>query len=304
MKEESVFNVLKMSMLPMSERTLVFEDELMLDDNLEPTSETWKEAPLITNAYPFKIDFTIVIFCRTGYLRGRINLREYRLESNDVLVVSPGSIGEYLEFGKDCRVVVIADAGAKFFNDDVYSQSVFVYKYLVEQTIIHLTQEEMQEIIEIYHRMRQKVEQADFKYTRVALQGYIQVLASIGYQWRERYHNHLELEKKTETHQQKIFNTFMELAQQHFRKGRTIAFYADKMCLTPKYLSQVIRQVSGRYAGDWIDDYVILEAKALLRSKKYSVAQVCDMLGFVNVSHFCKHFKAAVGCSPGKYMLA
>lgn len=303
MKEQSVFSVLKMSMLPVSERTLVFEDELMLTDNLELISEAWKEVPLIADAYPFKIDFTMVLFCQTGYSRGRINLKEFRLETNDVLVAPPGSIGEYIEFGKDCRMVAIADAGANFFNDDIYSQSVFFCKYLAEQAVIHLTPEEMQEIVEIYHRMRQKVEQTDFKYTRVALQGYIQVLASIGYQWGARYHDHYELEKKTETHQQKIFNTFMELAQRHFKKERTIGFYADKMCLTPKYLSQVIRRVSGRYAGEWIDDYVILEAKALLRSKKYTVAQVCDILGFANASHFCKHFKAAVGCSPGKYML-
>lgn len=63
-------------------------------------------------------------------------------------------------------------------------------------------------------------------------------------------------------------------------------------------------QVSGRYAGDWINDYVILEAKALLKSKKYTVQQVCDMLNFSNPSFFGKFFKAAVECSPRKYMLA
>ena len=73
------------------------------------------------------------------------------------------------------------------------------------------------------------------------------------------------------------------------------------MYLTPKYLSQVIYQASGRHAGEWIKDYVILEAKILLKSGKYTVQQVGDMLNFANASFFGKYFKAATGCSPKQF---
>lgn len=78
-------------------------------------------------------------------------------------------------------------------------------------------------------------------------------------------------------------------------------FYADRLCLTPKYLSQVVHAVSGRHAGDWIRDYVILEAKALLKSGQYTIQQVSDMLNFANQSFFGVYFKKAVGCSPTVY---
>lgn len=57
-------------------------------------------------------------------------------------------------------------------------------------------------------------------------------------------------------------------------RERSISYYADKLCVTSKYLSQVVYKVSGRFAGDWITDFVILEAKALLKSRKYTVQQI------------------------------
>lgn len=75
----------------------------------------------------------------------------------------------------------------------------------------------------------------------------------------------------------------------------------NTLCVTPKYLSQVVYKVSGRFAGDWISDYVILEAKAMLKSRKYTIQQIADMLNFANQSFFGKYFKDKVGCSPSEY---
>ncbi|MCS3310663.1 helix-turn-helix domain-containing protein [Bacteroides sp. BFG-637] len=89
--------------------------------------------------------------------------------------------------------------------------------------------------------------------------------------------------------------------QKSYTKERSISYYADVLCITPKYLSQVIHNISGRFASDWIIDFVILEAKALLKSRKYTVQQVADMLNFANQSFFGKYFKNKVGCSPSEY---
>ena len=94
----------------------------------------------------------------------------------------------------------------------------------------------------------------------------------------------------------------MQLLKEHYTTQRKIGFYADKLCMTPKYLSQVIHAVSGRHAGDWIRDYVILEAKALLKSRQYTIQQVSDMLNFPNQSFFGTYFKKTVGCSPLTYL--
>jgi AraC-like DNA-binding protein len=90
--------------------------------------------------------------------------------------------------------------------------------------------------------------------------------------------------------------------QENYVRERAISFYADRLCVTPKYLSQVVKQISGRLAGEWISDYVILEAKALINSHKYTMQQISDMLNFANQSFFAKYFKEKAGCTPSSYL--
>jgi AraC-like DNA-binding protein len=80
-----------------------------------------------------------------------------------------------------------------------------------------------------------------------------------------------------------------------------MAFYADKLCLTPKYLSTLIKQASGRSAPDWIDDFVILEAKNLLKYTGLAIKEIVYKLHFPNQSVFFKFFKAHTGLTPSEY---
>lgn len=98
-----------------------------------------------------------------------------------------------------------------------------------------------------------------------------------------------------------VLTKFFELVNQYFASERQIKFYADKLCLDPKYASQLIKQASGRMAGDWIQDRVILEAKLLLLDGNHNVQQVADALNFTSQSFFGKYFKNATGMSPKAY---
>ncbi|WP_298650554.1 helix-turn-helix domain-containing protein [uncultured Proteiniphilum sp.] len=87
----------------------------------------------------------------------------------------------------------------------------------------------------------------------------------------------------------------------HFKQHRGLDFYASKLCLTPKYMSTIIKQTSGKTAGDWIDDYILLEAKALLKSTNMTIQQISDELNFPSQSFFGKYFKRLTGVSPKEY---
>lgn len=71
--------------------------------------------------------------------------------------------------------------------------------------------------------------------------------------------------------------------------------------MTPKYLSLLVKNVSNRTAGEWIDNYVVLEAKALLSSSTLSIQEISDRLNFANQSFFGKYFKQHAGISPTEY---
>ena len=98
-----------------------------------------------------------------------------------------------------------------------------------------------------------------------------------------------------------IVQRFMELVQEHYTQQRLISFYADKLCITPKYLSKLVKENTGLAASDWIERHVILEARAMLQSSEMTIQQIASALNFPNQSFFGKYFKRATGLSPKQY---
>ena len=108
-------------------------------------------------------------------------------------------------------------------------------------------------------------------------------------------------EGRSDTRCQQIFDEFMTLLHVHHDRERSIKFYADRMCLTPKYISSAIKTYSGKCAHDWINDYVMLEAKMLLRYTTMTVQEISNSLNFPTQSAFGKYFRQQVGMGPKQY---
>ena len=102
-------------------------------------------------------------------------------------------------------------------------------------------------------------------------------------------------------HKEECVNKFMNLAENNYKTQRQVGFYADNLNLTPKYLSQIIKTATGKSVNDWIEEYVMLEAKALLKSTKMTIQQISDELNFPSQSFFGKYFKRLEGVSPKVY---
>jgi len=98
-----------------------------------------------------------------------------------------------------------------------------------------------------------------------------------------------------------ILSQFKTLLVEHFIEERQVSFYAEKMHLTPKYFSTIIKEVSGKTAGAWINEMLLLESKVQLQNKEQSIAQIAYNLNFSDPSHFGKFFKKHVGISPLEY---
>ena len=98
-----------------------------------------------------------------------------------------------------------------------------------------------------------------------------------------------------------VFEQFIALVNEYHNSERGMAFYAEKMCLTPKYLSKLIKQASGRSAPEWIDSFVILEAKNMLKYSGMTIKEIVYKLHFPNQSVFYKFFKAHTGMTPSEY---
>lgn len=234
-------------------------------------------------------------------MRAQVNLQDFELRTNDVLVVQNGTIGEYRGMSDDARIAVIAFTPEYFQTALQIEATMSLQRRLYASPLWHLPFEAMEELMVIYRLMKAKIAETDNPFRKGALLGYTQVLIYNCYKYLLAADSGNEKTEVKSGRQQELYTQFMDEVRKSYIKERSISYYADVLCVTPKYLSQVVRRVSGRFAGDWITDFVILEAKALLKSRKYTVQQIADMLNFANQSFFGKYFREKVGCSPKAY---
>lgn len=273
--------------------------EIVLSDNMEiPFSEPLEQLP--QNNFPVQAGMSVVLFCLQGELHVRISLKEYRLRPDMFCVIITGMIFEVLSISNDFRGFMIATRTNFMPVTEKTTQVMSFYKCLQSRHCFVLKEKEVMAFVGVYHSIKATLQELDHPYRIPMLQSYIQIL----------YYRMLPIVLKEEesrskyshTRQEEIFQRFIGEVEKHYRKERSVKFYADLLCISPKYLSTVIYKISQRLAGEWIDAYVILEAKTLLKSGKLTIQQISEQLNFSNQSFFGKFFKRCAGMSPKEYI--
>lgn len=143
-------------------------------------------------------------------------------------------------------------------------------------------------------------ENADAIYVRSITRN---LFAALIYQIIQCARNHTDsaTREKPLSRRDLYFKEFMRLIHRYHRTERSVKFYASQLFISPKYLSLIIKETTGRTASQWIDDFVVLEAKNMLRFSGMSVQQISIALNFSSQSAFGKYFKHATGMSPTEY---
>ena len=169
-----------------------------------------------------------------------------------------------------------------------------------ESVITHLRDNALSQFVDSYKSMRRVISDEGMRFKDEVIIGSFQSLAAY---WmneiavENEMHKHVGLSRN-----EQLFQGVIREVQKNYMVNREVSFYASKLCITPKYLGVVVAQVSGRRPLEWIRDYVILDAKAMLLSREYSIQQISQILHFPNPSFFSKYFREAVGCSPSKFL--
>ena len=273
--------------------------EIVLSDNMEiPFSEPLEQLP--QNDFPVQAGMSMVLFCLQGELHVRISLKEYTLRPDMFCVIITGMIFEVLSISNDFRGFMIATRNNFMPVTEKTTQVMSFYKCLQSRHCFVLEEKEVMAFVGVYHSIKATLQELDHPYRIPMLQSYVQIL----------YYRMLPIVLKEEesrskyshTRQEEIFQRFIGEVEKHYRKERSVKFYADLLCISPKYLSTVIYKISQQLAGEWIDAYVILEAKTLLKSGRLTIQQISEQLNFSNQSFFGKFFKRCAGMSPKEYI--
>lgn len=252
--------------------------------------------------HPVKTLCSYVIFCMSGEIGLKVNLRDYTLRDNDALIIQKGMIGEVSgELGFPCDVIVLAFNDSFFQWGSTVSAVMSIQQALYQSPWLHIPDEYLDEIHTLLRLVRAKLQDSSNPFRRESIQGLMSVFLFTS--WNLLLKNKEKLSESViqSKRGQILYEQFMDLLQHSYSKERNISYYADKLCVTPKYLSQAVKKASGRFAGEWISDYVVLEAKALLKSRRYTIQQISDILNFSQQSFFGRYFKQKVGLSPKEY---
>ena len=231
-----------------------------------------------------------------------INLKEFKVGPNDLVIGSPGdlmqsSVGEGTYLSQTLMV------SSNFLKEMYISLNSFMpfFASQKDRPVIHLTDGEVEELKSYFMMIKDVVERDDYFRIDMAkrlVAAYLYKLGSILY----RHRPELQAEASKPLKREEIlFKQFIKLVSEHHRKERRVDFYAEQLFLSPKHFSTVIKKVSGKTAGQWIDDYVILEIKTLLKYSSMSIQEISYYMHFSNPSFFGKYFKHHTGMSPSEY---
>lgn len=246
---------------------------------------------------PFKIDVTMVILCTQGKMRGKVDLKSYSVETPGLFIVLPDQILQYEFISEDFKGDFII-MSKKFTNDLLINihERFPMFRSIRDNSWIPLDALELSSIIDYFAMFKETLQMEDNPNRVEIIKHLVQAFF-----YSSGYYLNIMVACEKESKQDILLKRFLDLVRINFKIERGLEFYADKLCLTPKYLSKVVKQSSEKYATEWISDFVILEAKALLRSTNMTIQQISDELNFSSQSFFGKYFKRKTGLSPKEY---
>ncbi|MDR1347315.1 MAG: helix-turn-helix domain-containing protein [Prevotellaceae bacterium] len=257
------------------------------------------ENPVITEVlnFPFKLDVMTAVICLKGTMKGSVNMQSYELQAPTVLVILPGQIVSAGMFTEDFSGLFIV-MSRQFINDMNVNvkESLSLNLTLRQKPWIPLNEKGMNALVRYFDILKEAMRTTENPY-RMEIVKHL----TISFLYDLGFHFHLFTGKGENSKQEILVEKFLDLVQIHYKEQRKLGFYADKLCLTPKHLSKVIKEVSGTTANEWIDNHVTLEAKALLKSTNMTVQQISEELNFPSQSFFGKYFRRCSGMSPSEY---
>lgn len=243
---------------------------------------------------PYKIPRSIIGICLAGQCSFKLNLKRHEVKSPAILTLMPGQIIENIEYSPDFEghAIVLSKRFIDMLNIPMWQQQ---YIALYDKPINRIFSDYTQQVSLFLVMLRSAASDVENPYRLQVIENLIRALFYGGI---SKFH---KMESDSVSYNNSIVERYIELVQTHYREERIIGFYADKLCITPKYLSKLIKEYTGRSAGEWIENYVILEARAMLQSSDMTIQQIASSLNFPNQSFFGKYFKRATGLSPKQY---
>lgn len=253
---------------------------------------------------PFRVDGFVWILCLKGCMGVDVNLNHCVLTENSLMMTAPDNILAIKDVDWDQLDSYILFISSDFMRDINIDQNVISRQtaYPIMAPPIMKIESEEGELVKHYFDLihRNTTGNRDDLYVRSIARCLISALI---YQVLQFARNRQPAEEGLRPHSRRLsyVHQFMGLLHRYRLSERSVSFYASRLFISAKYLTLILKQTTGRSAAEWIDEFVILEAKNMLRFSGKNIQQIAYALNFPNQSSFGKYFKHLTGMSPSEY---
>ena len=257
------------------------------DENLSPVMH-----------HLWKLEGGAIYFCRKGWAHATINLKDYEIVENTQVVLLPGTIIRINGCSSDFTASFFGFPKDMFMEASMRFEPIF-FRFIKEQPCYVLPQENTGAINGLIRATTAIYNDRENRFRNQIAKNHLQSFMLDIYDKCYRYFGKHKIEGGTR--QDEIFKSFVSLVHEHCASQREVSFYADKLCISTKYLTGICKAVTGDSAKKIIDDFAILEIKVLLQSTELTVQEIADRLVFPDQSYLGRYFKRHEGMSPKEY---
>lgn len=248
---------------------------------------------------PCRISGIVVGLCVQGCFTYTADTVKQNVEAGDVLIINNGQVVSGCKFDEGVKCIAIMMT-YDFFQEIVKDVHELSALFLLSRThpVFRLLPNEIRNVQSYYRVIKEKVDDMSNHFRKDVVR---LLMSAMIYDLSNTIYRIQNISSKREISAERIFTDFIKLVERNFRKERRVTWYSRQLCITSKYLSETVRQISGRTPNDWIDSYVTMELRVLLKNTTKSVKEISCEMNFPNQSFMGKFFKEHVGMSPLMY---
>lgn len=224
-----------------------------------------------------------------------------RITKNDLVVVLPLQLVSIRDVSEDFSMTFFKVSKELFLEimSGVCRMTPDFYFYMRKKFRYHLSQSEAERFLHFCGLINYRATETKTLYRKEST---VHLLRVFYWDMFVNYKADAEGQKTYRfTHKEQIAFKFSMLVIEHHKTSREVAFYAAKLCISPKYLTMIMQEVNGQSARDCIAEYIILEMKALLRDSNLDIKDLVRKTGFPNQSSLSSFFRRHTGMSPSEY---
>lgn len=249
---------------------------------------------------PIRLRYGFICICQQGQAEFILNMNHQLIVKNKLFILFPNEVVEISNISDDFSFLFIR-MSPKFMSEILFRFPPSFIGFIKDIFYFQMPKEEFNLFFNEFFKV------LEFRYNDTDNLCRREIIANILRNFFLDIYNKIKRNERlshlNRNRKNQIMEQFCELVMRNFKTSREVSFYADKLFITPKYLSMILKEmdIHNRTAKEWIDDYTITEIKLKLKSSDLSILEISNELNFPSLSFLCKYFKSRTGLTPKAY---